>query len=172
MIRERNPLPPGEVAAKPTERAPIRKAAAAATRSRAFFDLDPLHRFAVPLPRWGGFLIAASLLAIPAFAQQDTKIENPFRGVMQDRTARTPDERLYVEKCSMCHRQMGMGTVILARRMDSKVARLEVRTDLTAEYITLTVRQGIGNMPRISRAEVSDAQLARIAGYLTKVRVR
>jgi mono/diheme cytochrome c family protein len=87
---------------------------------------------------------------------------------MQDRTARTPDERLYVEKCSMCHRQMGMGTVILARRMDPKVARLEVRTDLTAEYITLTVRQGIGNMPRISRAEVSDPELARITRYLLK----
>jgi Cytochrome C oxidase, cbb3-type, subunit III len=110
----------------------------------------------------------ALLLAIPATAQQDTKIENPFRGVMQDRTSRSADERLYVEKCSMCHRQMGMGTVILARRMDPKVARLEVRTDLTAEYITLTVRQGIGNMPRISRAEVSDPELARITRYLLK----
>jgi hypothetical protein len=110
----------------------------------------------------------ALLFAIPAFAQQDTKIENPFRGVMQDRTSRSADERLYVEKCSMCHRQMGMGTVILARRMDPKVARLEVRTDLTAEYITLTVRQGIGNMPRISRAEVSDPELARITRYFLK----
>ncbi|MEY4502177.1 MAG: hypothetical protein RIS52_2067 [Pseudomonadota bacterium] len=108
------------------------------------------------------------LLAIPAIAQQDTKIENPFRGVMQDRSSHSADERLYVEKCSMCHRQMGMGTVILARRMDPKLARLEARTDLTADYITAAVRQGIGNMPRISRGEVSDAQLARIAAYLTK----
>jgi mono/diheme cytochrome c family protein len=108
------------------------------------------------------------LFAIPAAAQQDTKIENPFRGVMQDRTSRTADERLYVEKCSMCHRQMGMGTVILARRMDPKIARLEARTDLTTDYITAAARQGIGNMPRISRAEVSDPQLARIAAYLTR----
>jgi mono/diheme cytochrome c family protein len=113
-------------------------------------------------------LILGALFAIPAIAQQDTKIENPFRGVMQDRTSRTPDERLYVEKCSMCHRQMGMGTVILARRMDPKVARLEARDDLTADYITAAARMGIGNMPRISRGEVSDAQLARIARYLTK----
>jgi cytochrome c553 len=108
------------------------------------------------------------MLAIPATAQQDTKIENPFRGVMQDRTSRTPDEHLFVEKCGMCHRQMGMGTVILARRMDPKLARLEVRSDLTAEYITIAARQGIGNMPRIPRGEVSEAQLARIAIYLTK----
>ena len=113
-------------------------------------------------------IILAGLLAIPAIAQQDTKIENPFRGVMQDRTSRSADEALYVEKCSMCHRQMGMGTVILARRMDPKVARLEARDDLTADYITLAARQGIGNMPRINRGEVSDAQLARITVYLTK----
>jgi cytochrome c len=85
-------------------------------------------------------LVFAVLLAIPAAAQQDTKIENPFRGVMQDRTSGSADERLYVEKCSMCHRQMGMGTVILARRMDPKVARLELRDDLTAEYITVAAQ--------------------------------
>jgi cytochrome c553 len=113
-------------------------------------------------------IILAALIAIPAVAQQDTKIENPFRGVMQDRSSRSADERLFVEKCSMCHRQMGMGTVILARRMDPKIARLEMRTDLTAEFITAAARQGIGNMPRISRGEVSDAQLARISAYLSK----
>jgi cytochrome c len=114
-------------------------------------------------------LILWALLAIPALAQQDTKIENPFRGVMQDRSSRSADERLYVEKCSMCHRQMGMGTVILARRMDPKLARLEARSDLTTEYITAAARQGIGNMPRIPRGEVSDA---RIAAYLNKAAVR
>jgi mono/diheme cytochrome c family protein len=117
--------------------------------------------------RMSGF-VCAILVASPLLAQQDTKIENPFRGVMQDRTSRSAEERLYVEKCAMCHRQMGMGTVILARRMDPKVARLEARDDLTAEYVTIAVRQGIGNMPRIPRGEVSDAQLARIAAYLAK----
>jgi mono/diheme cytochrome c family protein len=87
---------------------------------------------------------------------------------MQDRTSKSPSEALFVEKCSMCHRQMGMGTVILARRMDPKLAPLEARTDLTADYITVAVRQGIGNMPRIPRGEVSDAQLAEISAYLTK----
>ncbi len=125
-----------------------------------------LARYAMTAPSFAGATLLA--LAIPAVAQQDTKIENPFRGVMQDRTSRSADEALYVEKCSMCHRQMGMGTVILARRMEPKIARLEMRTDLTAEYITAAARQGIGNMPRISRGEVSDKQLARIAAYLTK----
>jgi cytochrome c553 len=112
------------------------------------------------------FIILSALIAIPAIAQQDARIENPFRGVMQDRSSRTADEHLFVEKCGMCHRQMGMGTVILARRMEPKLARLEMRTDLTADYVTAAARQGIGNMPRIPRGEVSDAQLARIAAYL------
>jgi mono/diheme cytochrome c family protein len=68
----------------------------------------------------------------------------------------------------MCHRQMGMGTVILARRMDPKLAMLEARTDLTTDYVAVAARQGIGNMPRFGRGELSDAQLARIAVYLAK----
>jgi cytochrome c553 len=95
-------------------------------------------------------------------------VENPFRGVMQDRTAHSPEEALFVEKCGMCHRQMGMGTVILARRMDPKIAMLEARSNLTVEFVTAAARGGIGNMPRISRGEVSNAQLTRIAAYLAK----
>jgi hypothetical protein len=67
---------------------------------------------------------------------------------------------------------MGMGTVILARRMDPKAAMLETRSDLTAEMITSAARQGIGNMPRISRAEVSDAQMVKITNYLTATKIK
>jgi cytochrome c5 len=97
-----------------------------------------------------------------------TKVENPFRGVMQDRSSKSPDEALYVEKCSMCHRQMGMGTVILARRMPPEKAMLEMRDDLSADFVKTAVRQGIGNMPRIGRGEVSDEQLGQIARFLAK----
>jgi len=68
----------------------------------------------------------------------------------------------------MCHRQMGMGTVILARRMPPEKAMLELRDDLSDDLIKAAVRQGIGNMPRIGKGEVSDEQLSRIATWLTK----
>jgi cytochrome c553 len=55
---------------------------------------------------------------------------------------RTADERLFVEKCGMCHRQMGMG------------------------------KRESANMPRISRGELSESQLTRIAAYLAKARVQ
>lgn len=106
-------------------------------------------------------------IAAPLLAQ--TRLENAFRGVMQDRSSRSADEALFVEKCSMCHRQMGMGTVLLARRLPQEQAMLEARSDLTADYIKAAVRQGIGNMPRVRRGEISDAQLERIAAYLAKV---
>lgn len=80
----------------------------------------------------------------------------------------TDGHDLFEEKCAMCHGPGGMGTALLARRMDPKVAELEKRTDLTPDYIRAAVRTGIGNMPWISRGEVSDAQLAAISAYLAK----
>ena len=97
-----------------------------------------------------------------------TSIENAFRGALQDRSSKTADEALFVEKCSMCHRQMGMGTVSLARRVPSERAMLEKRTDLTVDFVKVIARRGLTNMPRISRVEVDDAQLDRIARYLAK----
>ena len=83
--------------------------------------------------------------------------------------AGVPTERgaaLFTEKCAMCHRVMGMGTVLLSRRRDPATAPLEKRTDLTVEFVTAAARAGLGNMPRISRGEVSDADLATIAAWL------
>jgi len=75
---------------------------------------------------------------------------------------------VFGEKCGMCHRADGMGTGLLARRVDPKVAELEKRADLTTDYVRVAVRTGIGNMPWLSRGEVSDRQLDAIAAYLAK----
>ena len=97
-----------------------------------------------------------------------TQVKNATGGALQDRSSSSPEEALYVEKCGMCHRQMGMGTVILARRMDPKLAMLEDRKDLTEEVVIQVARNGLGNMPRIQRGEVSDEQLRTIGRYLAK----
>ncbi|WP_404711455.1 c-type cytochrome [Sphingomonas sp. MMS24-J13] len=85
-------------------------------------------------------------------------------------SAQTPGDgkALFHEKCAMCHGPGGMGTGLLARRVDPKVAELEKRDDLTPDYVTTAARTGIGNMPAISRGEVSDRQLAAIAAYLAR----
>ncbi len=112
---------------------------------------------------------AAPPAAPPANGNTGTQIRNAAGGgAIMDRSYKTPAEHLFVEKCGMCHRQMGMGTVLLARRMNPAIAMLEARTDLTPQFVTQAARNGIGNMPRIQRGEVSDQQLATIAAYLAK----
>ena len=73
---------------------------------------------------------------------------------------------LFREKCAMCHNATGMGTGLLARRIQP--GELEKRTDLELDYIITAARTGIGNMPAITRGEVSDPQMKLIAGYLAK----
>jgi len=76
----------------------------------------------------------------------------------------TGGEKLYLEKCAMCHGPNGMGTGLIARRSD--VPLLEKRDDITPDFVIQAARMGIGNMPAIPRGEVSDAQLKEIADYL------
>jgi mono/diheme cytochrome c family protein len=79
-------------------------------------------------------------------------------------------KQLFHQKCEMCHGAAGMGTGLLARRMKPEVALLEKRDDLSAAYVERAARIGVLNMPPITRADVSDAQLASIAQYLAKGR--
>jgi mono/diheme cytochrome c family protein len=83
--------------------------------------------------------------------------------------AAEPDgKQLFQQKCAMCHGPVGMGTGLLARRMKPDVAQLESRTDLSAAYVERAARIGILNMPPITRGDVTDAQLASIAQYLSR----
>ncbi len=76
---------------------------------------------------------------------------------------------LFTERCGMCHQTNGMGVGLLSRRPgDTSKGLLEQRTDLSAALVKVVVRNGIINMPRISRAEVSDSQLNAIADYLSR----
>lgn len=93
---------------------------------------------------------------------------NAGMSAIQDRSASSEAERLYVEKCSMCHRDFGMGTTLLARRLPPDQAKLEARENLTADYVIMAARQGVGNMPPISRGEVSDQDMATIAAYIAR----
>jgi mono/diheme cytochrome c family protein len=93
---------------------------------------------------------------------------NAGMSALQDRSSTSPAGALFVEKCAMCHRQFGMGTVILARRVEKGQEMLENRPDLSVDFVRQAVRAGIGNMPRIGRGEVSDAELDTIAAYLAK----
>ena len=80
-------------------------------------------------------------------------------------TAAPPDGKaLFTEKCLMCHGKGGMGTGLLSRRVQPP--ELLLRDDLVAGFVTQAARIGLGNMPAMTRGEVSDAQLDAIARFL------
>jgi mono/diheme cytochrome c family protein len=80
---------------------------------------------------------------------------------------------LFSHQCGYCHLRGGMGTNLLTKQ---RVAMGEPpdkgllgnRTDLTVDYVKAVVRQGKGAMPRLTKVDVSDAELDSIAHYLGK----
>jgi mono/diheme cytochrome c family protein len=100
------------------------------------------------------FVAASFITSVPIAAADDSEGQAKF-----------------VQLCGMCHRTGGMGVGILARRPgDTSKGLLEARTDLSAAFIKTVARTGIGNMPRMSRGEVSDQSMSAIANYLAKGR--
>jgi mono/diheme cytochrome c family protein len=103
--------------------------------------------------------VTATLLGLALGAGQGLAAESPA------------GKALYRERCGMCHQTIGMAVGILARRpADASKGFLEDRSDLSAVFVRTVVRTGIMNMPRMPRGEVSDAELAAIATYLSKGR--
>jgi mono/diheme cytochrome c family protein len=82
-------------------------------------------------------------------------------------SAQTPapdGKALFHDKCAMCHGPGGMGTGLLARRVQP--GELEKRDNLNADYVFQYARRGLGNMPPITPGEASDPELRAIGAYL------
>jgi len=108
------------------------------------------------------FIAALLLAGGAAIAQGPPPAPKPT--TLASRPGATGGEALYVEHCASCHAPNGMGTGLLARRIQP--ALLEARDNLPAPYVITAARRGIGNMPPIPRGEISDAELRQIADYL------
>ena len=109
-------------------------------------------------------LIVAALLLAGGAAIAQGPPPAPKPTTLASRPDATGGEALYLVHCMSCHGPNGMGTGLLARRVQP--ALLEARDNLPAQYVIVAARQGIGNMPPIPRGEVSDADLQAIADYL------
>ena len=107
-------------------------------------------------------IVAALVAGGAAIAQGPPPAPRPI--TLASRPGVTGGEALYVEHCISCHGPNGMGTGLLARRVQP--ALLEARDNLAAPYVVMAARRGIGNMPAIPRGEVSDEELKAIADYL------
>lgn len=77
--------------------------------------------------------------------------------------------------CAGCHEPLPgssyappAGTYVLQQRYQGRLpSALEQRTDLTAAYVKGMVRSGRNMMPPSRKTEISDADLADLAAYLS-----
>jgi mono/diheme cytochrome c family protein len=84
-------------------------------------------------------------------------------------SARLPGGKIFDKWCGDCHHTAeGPGSLALQRKFRGAIpAVLEKRSDLRPDYIRRVVRQGISFMPSFRKTEISDADLALLAAYLT-----
>lgn len=79
-------------------------------------------------------------------------------------------ESVYARWCSHCHNagRGNAGTQSLQVKYAGKLpAVLLERTDLTAAAVKQFVRQGVLSMPPFRKTEITDAELAALAAYVT-----
>jgi mono/diheme cytochrome c family protein len=108
--------------------------------------------------RPAGLLVLAAALLAPTL---DAVAAAP------DATQLARGKAVFTHRCSMCHREGGTGTFILARRLGAAKSLLEQRTDLEPTYVKTVVRWGLVNMPRISRVELPEPDMDALVAYLT-----
>ena len=138
-----------------------------------------MKRF-VPL----ALLALAACHAQPAADQTAAKGGPPPMPVYQMRDEAPAGDRLaggrdgaalFSNHCGACHLPGSMGTNLLTKQriaagQPPETALLARRADLTADYVKAVVRNGKMAMPRLSRVEVTDAELDAIAAYLSKAK--
>ena len=113
--------------------------------------------------RTTSILAGAVLVSGIAFAQDAQKGSNA-PGIERGKA-------LYEYWCTSCHgRGPGHpGTQALAERYAGTLPDvLEDRRNLTPEFVTVFVRNGISIMPFFRKTEISDAELADIGTYLSR----
>ena len=80
---------------------------------------------------------------------------------------------VYDDWCGICHaeddKSSGGGTQALQTLYQGTIpAKLEDRTDMTAEFITELVRKGRLGMPNFRLTEISEKELEAVIAYLTR----
>lgn len=100
---------------------------------------------------------------VPMVLTAQVALAAPMTGA----TELAPDV-LFARRCGVCHAPGGTGAFMLGRRLGAERAVLADRRDLTAPFVAAVVRQGLGDMPRLTRVELTDEELAVLAAWLAR----
>ena len=74
----------------------------------------------------------------------------------------------FSRQCGICHDPGGFGAVVLARRVGAERSVLAQRTDLPPAYVRHVVRNGLRDMPPLTRVELPEPELDAIIQYLER----
>lgn len=100
-------------------------------------------------------------------------------GALTDPTTLTTGRDVFEYWCAPCHgpgignpgEHTRPGTKALELKYQGKLpALLTERKDLTPQFVSYTVRNGVSVMPFFRKTEITDAQLEALAVYLAKTR--
>lgn len=114
---------------------------------------------------------------ISAFVSWLAWAANAHAGESDAQSQLTRGKRLYNTWCVDCHgpgpgrHGHGLtGTEALDAKYDGKVpAVLDERTDLTPALVDYFVRNGVSLMPFFRKTEITDAELAALGAYLSRL---
>jgi mono/diheme cytochrome c family protein len=87
----------------------------------------------------------------------------------------SPGESVYKRWCVHCHstgRGMPGTDSLQVKYKGNPPAVLLDRTDLSPQVLSLFVRQGVLSMPPFRKTEITDAELAALATYMTSKYVK
>lgn len=137
---------------------------------------SPVHAPARLMQRMSLAIVALALLVGVAQAAAPTGARPASAAAAQPAapvTAGPDGAQVYARWCVHCHGsgRGNPGTDSLQTKYGGSVpAVLLERTDLTAEAVSMFVRQGVLSMPPFRKTEITDAELAALASYMTQRR--
>jgi mono/diheme cytochrome c family protein len=120
----------------------------------------------------------AALAGISVCSAKGMQTEGPEPGARPVLTAHVPEaeiatasrgKKVFYHWCVECHGDGPRfpGTASLAAKYGKSMpAPLEQRTDLTPEFVSTFVRNGVSIMPPFRKTEVTDGDLAALGAYL------
>lgn len=129
--------------------------------------------------RFALFAALAALAGLAAIGAVQAQTPSAGARAAPERQVRVkadhPGREVFERQCAPCHgagpgddgAPMLPGTMTLAAKYQGRLpGALELRTDLNMDALRYFVRNGAGAMPMFRKAELSDAELEAIAGYL------
>jgi mono/diheme cytochrome c family protein len=120
------------------------------------------------------------LLVVSALASWLVWGANSHAGESAAQSQLIAGKRVYATWCVNCHGPgpgrygRGLtGTEALEAKYEGKVpAVLDERTDLTPTFVSYLVRNGVSMMPFFRKTEITDAELAALSAYLSRLNAR